>query len=613
MELKDLHEEVFKFLLDKRKADPSLRYRLRGRGQSTTEKKDNGFWFLEANSTAFYTSFWEAYPDGNNFAFPIIRFIINAEGKCVLHIRRPKPQHISLWNSIAPSLYLKVKKTDEEWEKEYEGNDVEKNLEYFLSAERPYLNSFFKLRGVEADYPPFNEAEFLTKFDDIQKLREKLAREKDALMFADFIERKQKKLFVETLQLTNINAFKSLNISFDKQVTSFVGGNGSGKTTILRAIALGLVGVDGLKNPPKLLAIDEAQKDIVKYKKEGSVDVFYQYENEPTQDFGVVYKSLDNGKASSEAQNSKKEGGLFVKDKSALKTLVVGFAQQGDAETKISERESPNMDDLEALVVNNPDNRFEEFAKWFRIGLNKPDSKDFRVLISKIISIINACIRKNEEGDAANDIDFVGTTEIYLKTRNNPKGIPIDKLSQGYRNLLAWVGFFAKRMHEYHLTLIEEGVLPESVNFMDLPAVCLIDEIDTYLHPDWQYSILKGLVESFPNVQFFITSHSPLVLTSVPSDKMTIYELESSSDGSVDAYLMDKNLYGADANRSTREISSERLPYIETAFAEINTHIENGEFDEAERILNGLEIDKTDIAFVMAKRKIQVKRLSSKN
>jgi predicted ATP-binding protein involved in virulence len=270
------------------------------------------------------------------------------------------------------------------------------------------------------------------------------------------------------------------------------------------------------------------------------------------------------------------------------------------------------MDDVEALILNDPNNRFKEFAQWFRIGLNKSDSKDFRVLISKIISIINACIRENDN-DSANDIDFVGTTEIYLTTRNNPKGIPIDKLSQGYRNLLAWVGFFAKRMHEYHLTLIDESVLPENIDFLELPAVCLIDEIDTYLHPDWQYSILKGLVESFPNVQFFITSHSPLVLTSVPSDKITIYELEPSSDGSVDAYLIAQNLYGADANRSTREISTERLPYIETAFKEIDAHIEDGKFDEAEKALNSLEIDKTDIAFVMAKRKIQVKRLSSKN
>jgi predicted ATP-binding protein involved in virulence len=57
-------------------------------------------------------------------------------------------------------------------------------------------------------------------------------------------------------------------------------------------------------------------------------------------------------------------------------------------------------------------------------------------------------------------------------------------------------------------------------DFTKLPAVCLIDEIDTYLHPKWQYSILDALVKAFPNVQFIVTTHSPYVVGSIPNDKI---------------------------------------------------------------------------------------------
>ena len=42
----------------------------------------------------------------------------------------------------------------------------------------------------------------------------------------------------------------------------------------------------------------------------------------------------------------------------------------------------------------------------------------------------------------------------------------------------------------------------------------MIDEIEMHLHPAWQWTILKALKETFPCVQFFISTHSPIVLSS---------------------------------------------------------------------------------------------------
>lgn len=45
----------------------------------------------------------------------------------------------------------------------------------------------------------------------------------------------------------------------------------------------------------------------------------------------------------------------------------------------------------------------------------------------------------------------------------------------------------------------------------------LVDEIDLHLHPSWQRTLMTHLSESFPNVQFIVTAHSPLVGAGVQS------------------------------------------------------------------------------------------------
>jgi predicted ATP-binding protein involved in virulence len=608
MELKDLHEEVFKFLLEKRKADVSLRYTMRK--NDVRESLTNGEWFHGSRPRQeLYISFWQVWGVDGKSTFPSIRFQIKVDGECGLYIDAKQKHGEELWGSLATALGLKdTKRVGDRWMKIYESKDFKKSLEYFISIEKPYIDSFFKLRGVDKDFPSIAEVDFLARFEQIQNLR---AKQEDK-RFQQFINGK---LFVNGLILENINAFKDLNLTFEKPITCFVGGNGSGKTTILRAIALGLVGFNGLKKKPNLLAIREARSDVF-FQPKGSIEVRYQHQNEQ-HDFGVTFSSIEKGREAREGENMKTEGGLLGQE-DALNALVVGFAQQSSATPRMSKRHRPNMADLDALILNESDNRFDEFVEWFKEGLKKDsdDYKSFRSLISQIIDIINNCMKTNEE-DNKNDIDFIGFTKINLKTRNNPNGIPIDKLSQGYRNLLGWVGFFAKRLYEYHTGLIDDGVLSEEIKFMDLPAVCLIDEIDTYLHPDWQYSILKGLVESFPNVQFFITSHSPFVLTSVPSDKITIYEIDTEGGENKDEIVVDEideNLSGADANRATDKISSHRSKRPLKLFKVLQNNIDNNRLEDAEQILNQLiedeKVDENrDLEILRAKRLIRTKKL----
>jgi predicted ATP-binding protein involved in virulence len=56
--------------------------------------------------------------------------------------------------------------------------------------------------------------------------------------------------------------------------------------------------------------------------------------------------------------------------------------------------------------------------------------------------------------------------------------------------------------------------------FLNGEGIVLIDEIEAHLHPNWQREIIPLLTKLFPNIQFFITTHSPQIIASVNSENI---------------------------------------------------------------------------------------------
>ena len=73
----------------------------------------------------------------------------------------------------------------------------------------------------------------------------------------------------------------------------------------------------------------------------------------------------------------------------------------------------------------------------------------------------------------------------------------------------------------------------------------LIDEIDLHLHPTLQVVVMKGLQHAFPNIQFIITSHAPMIMTGIPMDnqnkiiKLGYNEQEGYSAKEIETYGLD--------------------------------------------------------------------------
>ena len=57
--------------------------------------------------------------------------------------------------------------------------------------------------------------------------------------------------------------------------------------------------------------------------------------------------------------------------------------------------------------------------------------------------------------------------------------------------------------------------------------VVLIDEVENHLHATMQRSVLPDLLEAFPNVQFIVSTHSPLVVSSVKDSNVYAFRYNS--------------------------------------------------------------------------------------
>lgn len=105
--------------------------------------------------------------------------------------------------------------------------------------------------------------------------------------------------------------------------------------------------------------------------------------------------------------------------------------------------------------------------------------------------------------------DFKFTTDIdldnYVEFKTDYGWVRLDELGYGYRSSIAWIVDLAKKMFER---------CPDSENPLAEAAVVLVDELDLHLHPEWQRKIISFLSRHFPNTQFIVTAHSPLIVQS---------------------------------------------------------------------------------------------------
>ncbi|WP_343083990.1 AAA family ATPase [Blautia producta] len=157
------------------------------------------------------------------------------------------------------------------------------------------------------------------------------------------------------------------------------------------------------------------------------------------------------------------------------------------------------------------------------------------------------------------------------------KALPIENLSSGYQSLIWMVLDIAFRMAILNPDLYE--------NISEVPGVILIDEIDVHLHPKWQWNVLRALKETFPNVQFIVATHSPIVIASCKNENLIAINREGEMD-----YF--DTPYGLDVSE-TLDIFQESLPIakeVSNLLREFYQLIDEEKLEKAEDKLQELKL-----------------------
>ncbi len=122
-------------------------------------------------------------------------------------------------------------------------------------------------------------------------------------------------------------------------------------------------------------------------------------------------------------------------------------------------------------------------------------------------------------------------------------------------------------------------------------GVVLIDEIDQHLHPELQLTVLRSLRDTFPELQFVVSSHAPLVMSSVKTDDVSgVFQLQY-GDGKYTSSSI--TTYGLDAS-TILEIymgNKKRVPEVEESLKHLFDLIDGDHYSEAKRQLKKLETE----------------------
>lgn len=157
--------------------------------------------------------------------------------------------------------------------------------------------------------------------------------------------------------------------------------------------------------------------------------------------------------------------------------------------------------------------------------------------------------------------------------------VDAEHLSDGYRRLVNIITDVA-----FRCALLNGRLYGEEAVYNTYGTV-LIDEIDMHLHPTLQANVLRGLQRAFPKLQFIVTSHAPMVMTSVKNDERNVVYRLSYEDGKYS--LQESDTYGMDASTITDAVLKQipREKAVDEQLQELFECIDAGSEKEARTLL----------------------------
>lgn len=419
---------------------------------------------------------------------------------------------------------------------------------------------------------------------------------------------KEQDLFISELSVSNYRLFNDLVIkNLDRNLNIFIGNNGAGKTTILDSLDLSLswLSISINKNGGSGHYIDENDINAYTETPYSSVNVKYEINKNIKADISLNKSKDGRVKVKNTLSEIKSVGGFYKVandfNPSFNMPLLAYYNVMRSYDVNPKDLKEPYLKEITSIdkfdaYQKSLDGKtdFSKFFQWYKKiddVLSRRKLKDSEVINSSVIeklrdilgsehlssmeesekSLLIELLGLSGEDDVIEDkddnhkelikikkivdsliSDFMGdiysNIEIVIEPKldilisKRKRKISVMRLSQGEKTLLALVLDIARRL------IILNPSLDKPLHGN---GIVLIDEFDLHLHPKWQKDVASKLVKNFPNCQFFLTTHSSLVITE--TNAKNVFSINEDDNGSI-SILRPNQTYGLDSNQVLDEL-----------------------------------------------------------
>lgn len=309
----------------------------------------------------------------------------------------------------------------------------------------------------------------------------------------------------------------------NQRVYTFIGENGIGKTKFLESLFAILL----FTNKQAMKTNSYIQHSLIPFKSATINDISFSFNENSGFSLGnhnyafisamhsypVVYLSAQHRGAINEKiyeyerGNVSKLGNKSKRQKGYLEYLLTSF--------------NGNPQHLKNL---NMDSNIEEWIVQRALSSNPYQSKEDNreIEIKTLLSLLNKVDHRIDK----DYLEISGDNRVFLKIENQKR--EISELSSGFTSILKII----------QSIIAGYSYFTNELQIANVPGIILIDEIESHLHNKWQVNIIPLLKELFPKTIFFITTHSPIVISQLNSGEA--YRLKRcENDGVVYAELID--------------------------------------------------------------------------